>query len=527
MRMCIGCAVGGSRGRPALGRRPAHAAFLGAPSTPAVPSRVATPNAASRVPAAVSDALQAGLRHRLGEAVAHLLPDGSGNRHEAGLQDLLPRRAEDLLQDRARDLLQDASSDRLQAVSTRPARRTASTPSASRATRPATRRSARRSASRSTRPATRNAATRSASRSARRCTKDMLLHRLQAGLRDALPQALPPGLQAGLRAALQGSLLHRLQAGLRDLLQGRLLHRLQAGLRDAAARTSARPATRLRRDLLQGPASRRSASRSAPCKTVHEEVRRVVRRAYCVPGKMQDALVRTATTAASTPAPARPAASTSNWSRCSLQGAGPDLLPARSAKERDVCEQVPCTTYVKECVCREGALHRLQEGARTRSSRRCRYTVTRDRHGDHRQEGARTPSPGRRPRCAASRCPYTTTRTVRGAYVDLRPVSPPGERVPVACERRHPATTARPRAGSFVEGSPGAQRSTTYTTTRMVQRDLPQEGARTPSWRTVTEDCSRRCRTPSAAWCRDHGRSWCPYTVCTMVQQECVKNGAL
>ena len=95
--------------------QPAAASHCGAAVRELSAAVLRRPVLLQRLPAAVQDLLQAGVRHRPGEAVAHLLPDRPGNRHEAGLQDLLPRRVQDLLQDRA----------------TRPATRPVSRPAAS------------------------------------------------------------------------------------------------------------------------------------------------------------------------------------------------------------------------------------------------------------------------------------------------------------------------------------------------------------------------------------------------------------
>src|SRR6185295_785747 len=61
------------------------------------------------VPAAMPLRLQAGPRHAARQAVEYLLSDGPRNRHEAGDQNLLPRRSQDLLQEVLRDLLQDGA----------------------------------------------------------------------------------------------------------------------------------------------------------------------------------------------------------------------------------------------------------------------------------------------------------------------------------------------------------------------------------------------------------------------------------
>ena len=69
---------------------------------------------------------------------------------------------------------------------------------------------------------------------------------------------------------------------------------------------------------------------------------------YCVPGKTTHKMQRTYTSAASTPAPARRTCKPSGWELvCCKQ---PDQVRTRQVTHyRKVCEQVPCTTYVKEC----------------------------------------------------------------------------------------------------------------------------------------------------------------------------------
>ena len=157
-------------------------------------SRAAMPSPASRPVSSSAHLLQAGLRHGPGEALAHLLPDGAGNRHEAGLQDLLPRRVQDLLQE----------------LSPRPATKTSpgSLPDG-----------------RSPRPAGKDCEYTVCKPCYKTCYKEVCETVCKPVLRDLL----------------QGVPLHDLQEGAGVLREGSLLHRLQAGVR---SRTATSPATR-------------------------------------------------------------------------------------------------------------------------------------------------------------------------------------------------------------------------------------------------------------------------------------------
>ena len=232
------------------GTRPRRTAARTA--TAVVRSRRATPSAASRPAAIMLDLLQAGLRHRAGEALAHLLPDRPGNRHEAGLQDLLPRRVQ------------------------RPATRTATR--------------------RATRPSRRSAPGRSHETCYKDCEYTFCKPCYKTGYKEVCETVCKPVCEtcykechytvckqvpeccekesatpSASRCARSTATRHchqvckticeqhcrevlrdRLQAGLRDLLQGRLLHRLQAGLRDLLQGRSATTCYRdVKRDLLQ------------------------------------------------------------------------------------------------------------------------------------------------------------------------------------------------------------------------------------------------------------------------------------
>ena len=487
-----------------------------------------------RLPAAVQDLLQAGLRHRPGEALAHLLPDGPGDRHEAGLQDLLPRTSArpatrpcyaDLLQGRAtytvckpcyKTVLQGSVRDRSASRSTRPATRSATTPSARRC----------RSAAR------RSAATPSASR----CC--------ETHCHKACHQVC----KSSLRAALQGVLLHGLQAGLRDLLQGRLLHDLQAGAARPATRTSAaRPATRDVRETCYKDVRQDGLQAGARPEDRQQEVRRVgAPRQYCVPGKTKHRLAAdAATSAASTPAPARRTHKKGHWQRLH------DAVPRRDLHPQGLEDPHGL---------RDGALHDLRQG--DASARRCPYTVCKKVPLHRRQEGALHGLHDGAARPSSRRCPYTVTRTVtevvkkqvpytvtrccRGAWVDASGVRPSGN----GCGNGGAAYDCDGPGRTFVEGAQVVRDRRPTPRRRMVPETVRKKVPVHRRGRPCTEECvktgalhrlpdgaahrqevralhglrdgaderaSRRCPTPSA--------TMVPYTVCVKVPYtvtECV-----
>ena len=455
-----------------------------------------------------ADLLQAGLRHRPGEAVAHLLPDRPGNRHEAGLQDLLPRRVQDLLQDLLRNLLQD-----------RPARRAAS---------PATQTCYKECQYTVCKPCykTLQGGLRDGLQAVLRdLLQGVPLHRLQEGAASAatrsaatpsasrccetaLPQGLlPPGLQAGLRAALQGVLLHRLQAGLRDLLQGRLLHRsasrsarcmLQGRLRDLLQG--------LQRDLLQGPACKTVCKPVTTCKTVTKKCGECVHRAVLRARQDQDQSgSKTCDECCFDPCTCcKTAASPASGQRACCKC--PDQICCRKVwKNRTVCEQVPCTTTVK----RDASARRCP----TPSARRCptpssRRSLHGHPHGARRTSSRRCPtrSPGWRPRCASSRCPTRSParlRCLRGLQGHGHDCDGPGRTF---------------KEGASVDGRSGPPRPAAWCKERASRR------CPTPSGQTVNEDVRQEGALPGLPMVPAHGQEVVPYTVCDDGPAEvCVK----
>ena len=142
-------------------------------------------------------------------------------------------------------------------------------------------------------------------------------------------------------------LLHRLQAGLGDLLQGLLLHRLQAGHRVHHEGRVLHVLQGMCRDLLQG-VHKTVCKPVTTCKTVRKCGEWVTEQ-YCVPGKCCVKWEKIPADAARIRTPTASATKEAICRKMTCQ-CPPEVHCRKLWKEQTICEQVPCTTYVKECV---------------------------------------------------------------------------------------------------------------------------------------------------------------------------------
>src|SRR5262249_15769616 len=84
-------------------------------------------------------------------------------------------------------------------------------------------------------------------------------------------------------------------------------------------------------------------------KTVQKKCGEWVTEQYCVPGKTVTKWVRTADEACFDPCGCKTTVKRGHWEK--VCNKCPDQMMCRKVwKEHTVCEQVPCTTMVKECV---------------------------------------------------------------------------------------------------------------------------------------------------------------------------------
>src|SRR5205823_12852863 len=86
------------------------------------------------------------------------------------------------------------------------------------------------------------------------------------------------------------------------------------------------------------------------CKTVTRCVRECVNEQYCVPGKTKTVWQNALDECCFDPCTCKTHVKRGGWQRCCVKC--PDQICTRKVwHTRNVCETVPCTTYVKECVC--------------------------------------------------------------------------------------------------------------------------------------------------------------------------------
>src|SRR5262249_11543147 len=84
-------------------------------------------------------------------------------------------------------------------------------------------------------------------------------------------------------------------------------------------------------------------------KTVQKKCGEWVCETYCVPGRKTHAWVRTGDQCCFDPCGCKMNVTRGHWQRCEEECPG-KTCTRKVWKERTVCEQVPCTTYKKECV---------------------------------------------------------------------------------------------------------------------------------------------------------------------------------
>ena len=180
-------------------------------------------------------------------------------------------------------------------------------------------------------------------------------------------------------------------------------------------------------------------------------------------------------------------------------------------KHATVCEQVPCTTYVKEMRLRKGSLHGLQEGAVHRRQEGALHGLP-DGQGNLRQEGALHGLPMETQVCK-KQCPYTVTRASAVPTWTVQLLAPrPRLVAPVAAAAV--AMTAPPPAAPSRKVP--ISRDVCCTTCRMVQetcvKKVPYTVIRTVTAGVRQEGALHRLQDGSQVICKQ-----VPYQVCKMV----------
>jgi hypothetical protein len=189
----------------------------------------------------------------------------------------------------------------------------------------------------------------------------------------------------------------------------------------------------------------------------------------------------------------------------------------RVCKTECVCETVPCTTYVKECV-HERVPYTVCKKVPYTVTKQVPYTVTRMVRETVTKE---VPYTVRRIETQVVRrqVPYTVTRVVRGAYVDA-PAA-----VTRAAYQAEAATPVAPRVGYpsdgpgrvFAEGAT-YEYTTTSTTTRMVPETRTRRVQYTV-WQNETEDQVRRVPYTEVRMVPYTTTRVVPVTTCEMVSE--------
>jgi hypothetical protein len=221
------------------------------------------------------------------------------------------------------------------------------------------------------------------------------------------------------------------------------------------------------------------------CKTVSHKVRECCEEQYCVPGKKTVHWEKIPGECCFDPCTCKCCCKPAVCRKVVCQGPA-QVCTRKVWHTRTVCEQVPCTTYVKECVhvkvpytvCKKVPYTVVKQVPYTvcrvvkeTQVKKVPYTVTR-----------------MQTEICKKQIPYTVTRNVCGAYVDAQGV---------AYECEGPGRT-------FQEGAQVC-RDVCTTTCRMVKENCVKQVPYTV-WRTVQQECVKKV----------------PYTVCRM--ETCVVN---
>src|SRR5262249_43228024 len=110
-------------------------------------------------------------------------------------------------------------------------------------------------------------------------------------------------------------------------------------------------------------------------KTVQKCVKECVEECYCVPGKCKTTWQRTCDECGFDPCTCQTYTKKGRWERVTVKT--PDEMRTRKVwKSRTVCEQVPCTTYVKETVV-EKVPYTCVKKVPVTTVKKVPYTVTR------------------------------------------------------------------------------------------------------------------------------------------------------
>ena len=231
----------------------------------------------------------------------------------------------------------------------------------------------------------------------------MLLHRLQAGCETHCDEALPPGLQAGLRDSTARKCCYTVCKPVCETCYKEVCCTVckpvcETCMKEVCCTTYKECVETCYKDCVKTSASRLHDLKTVQKKCgewcteqycvkgqeasgLREDVRRVLhhlqqrlrkrQRDSCGTAKSGGDCCGTCDSCCFDPCTCQTSPSSGHWRRSAARA--PDQICTRKVwQEHTVCEQVPCTTYVKRVRGREGALHRLQEGAATPSSRRCR-----------------------------------------------------------------------------------------------------------------------------------------------------------
>ena len=212
----------------------------------------------------------------------------------------------------------------------------------------------------------------------------VLLHRLQAGLRAALQhlQLLHP--EGDLRAALPRGLRDHLQAG-HDLLIKEVCTNVCRPVTETCMKQVCETCYKNVEETCYKDCVQTISKQVCSTKTVSKKCGEWVCESYCVPGKCKTQWVKTCDECCFDPCTCQSVSKPGKWVRTKVETPA-ETRTRKVWKEHTVCEQVPVTTTVKECVHTKGSLHRLQEGPLHRHQAGAGLHDA-DGERDHRQEG--------------------------------------------------------------------------------------------------------------------------------------------
>jgi hypothetical protein len=243
------------------------------------------------------------------------------------------------------------------------------------------------------------------------------------------------------------------------------------------------------------------------CKTVEKKCGEWVTEQYCIPGRTHIRLERACDECCFDPCTCQTHHKRGGWHLCTEKC--PDTVGCKQVwKTHTVCETVPCTTYVKECV-HEQVPYTVCKRVPHTETKQVPYTVCKTIPETVVKQVPYTVTRIQK-EIVREQVPYTVTRSCKGAYVDAQGVGH-------ECEGANP------------DGSPwcfqcGAHYEKTFNETvcRMVQEQCVKKVPYTV-YRTVQEECVKQVPYTVCRMVPHTVKKCVPVTTCETVQEVCHK----